>query len=292
MKKEPKSFGTHDGSFHADEVTATALLLLTGQIDRDKIFRTRDPKKLDICEFVADVGGIYDPKQKRFDHHQSDYTGTMSSAGMVLKYLKEQKILTTVEAKMFQDTLVSGVDAHDNGIETAQPGTQTYSSVISNFMPINHSATKAELDEAFNKALDLSLGHLSRMKERLAYILSTKEAVKKAMRKGKDVLLFDKPMPWMDAFFELDGEDHPAQFVIMPSGEHWKLRGIPPNMSNKMRVRKPLPKAWAGLLGEDLKKASGIEGAIFCHKGQFISVWETKEDAQKALELILKRRKK
>ena len=37
-----RSFGTHNGSFHADEVTACALLLLMGFIDRDKIFRTRE----------------------------------------------------------------------------------------------------------------------------------------------------------------------------------------------------------------------------------------------------------
>ncbi|MDF2550599.1 MAG: hypothetical protein K0S07_1666, partial [Chlamydiales bacterium] len=31
--KQPRSFGTHDGSFHADEVTACALLLLVDLID-------------------------------------------------------------------------------------------------------------------------------------------------------------------------------------------------------------------------------------------------------------------
>nr|NGX27459.1 hypothetical protein [Chlamydiota bacterium] len=37
-----RSLGTHDGSFHADEVSACALLLVFDLIDRDKIFRTRD----------------------------------------------------------------------------------------------------------------------------------------------------------------------------------------------------------------------------------------------------------
>ena len=35
--------------------------------------------------------------------------------------------------------------------------------------------------------------------------------------------------------------------------------------------------------------AKAIPGAIFCHKGRFISVWETKDDVQKALNLILKK---
>lgn len=292
MTIEPRSFGTHDGSFHADELTAAALLLLTDQIDRNKIYRTRDPEKLAQCEFVADVGGIYEPAIKRFDHHQSDYKGALSSAGMILAYLKEKGNLTELEYTIFLNALIQGVDAHDNGIETAQPGTATYSAIISNFMPINHEATPAELNQAFNEALDFALSHLKRMRERMAYILSCKEEVKNAMQKGKEVLLFNKPMPWMDAFFEMGGENHPAEFIIMPSGSHWKLRGIPPNLANKMKVRRALPKEWAGLLDEDLKKATGIPGAIFCHKGQFISVWETKTDAEKALETILKRRKR
>ena len=78
--------------------------------------------------------------------------------------------------------------------------------------------------------------------------------------------------------------------MIMPTGKHWKLRGIPPSYEKRMEVRFPLPEKWAGLEGAPLKKVSGIPGAIFCHKGQFISIWETKEDAMQALEITLKGR--
>ena len=70
MSKIPHSVGTHDGTFHADEVSACALLILYHQIEPEKIYRTRDPELLKKCEFVCDVGGIYDPSQKLFDHHQ------------------------------------------------------------------------------------------------------------------------------------------------------------------------------------------------------------------------------
>src|ERR1700730_16025189 len=88
MIKIKRSVGTHDGSFHADEVTACALLVFFDLVDREKIFRTRDMEKLDACEFVCDVGGVYNTILKRFDHHQSDYQGELSSAGMVWLYLK------------------------------------------------------------------------------------------------------------------------------------------------------------------------------------------------------------
>ena len=35
-------FGTHDGSFHADEVTALALLIVFIKLDPSKTIRTRD----------------------------------------------------------------------------------------------------------------------------------------------------------------------------------------------------------------------------------------------------------
>jgi uncharacterized UPF0160 family protein len=74
----------------------------------------------------------------------------------------------------------------------------------------------------------------------------------------------------------------------MPSGKCWKLRGIPPNVDDKMKVRQLLPKEWAGLLEQELREISRIEGALFCHKGRFISVWQSKEDALEALQIVLR----
>jgi len=129
------------------------------------------------------------------------------------------------------------------------------------------------------------------MWQRYLYTHSCESVVAEAMQNGKTYLIFEKSIPWLDIFFEMDGVKHPANFVIMPSGHHWKLRGIPPTLEQKMKVRHPLPKEWAGLIGDDLKKISGIDGAVFCHKGRFISVWETKEDALKALEQIIAKEK-
>ncbi len=283
----PRSFGTHDGTFHADEVTACGLLLLFDLIDWNKIHRTRDPQVLATCEYVCDVGGIYDPSKKLFDHHQVDYQGPMSSAGMILEYLKSIGKITGKDYNVFNKALIMGVDAHDNGMDPQIPGVATYSNVVSNFTPIKHEVTSEEQDKAFYQALEFVYGHLHRFWERYQYIKSCREAVSVAMEPQKKFMLFEHTIPWMDSFFELGGVKHPAEFVVMPSGTHWKLRGVPPSMDDKMKVRKPLPSEWAGLLEEDLKKITGIPGAIFCHKGRFISVWETKEDALKALELVL-----
>jgi len=280
MKSEshqiPRTFGTHSGSFHADEVTACALLLLFDLIDKDKIFRTRDSELLCKCEFVCDVGGAYDPGKKLFDHHQIEYQGPFSSAGMILKYLKDQNFLKENFYHYANRALVHGIDLHDNGEEPQIYGYCSFSDVIANFNSIQHGVTPKIQDHCFMEALEFALGHLKRLFERFDYFESCRDIVAKAMEGDSLLLCFDQHISWLELFFELGGDSHPAQFLIMPSGDHWKLRAVPPSYTDRMSVRTPLPKTWAGLHNDDLKQASGIEGAIFCHKGRFISVWETR----------------
>lgn len=284
-----RSLGTHDGTFHADEVTASALLFVFNRIDRDKIVRTRDLTLLDECEYVCDVGGIYDPSRNRFDHHQVDYQGELSSAGMVLLDLKEKKSIDEKLYDFLNRALIWGVDAHDNGRVVIEPGTCTFSQVITNFVPPIYDAPAEIVQEAFFQAFDFTVGHLQRLIARYHYVEECRDSVAKAMKLGNQSLIFDRAMPWMDVFFDMGGERHAALFIVMPSGSHWKVRGIPPNSKDRMKVRLLLPEAWAGLMDDELRSVSGIKGAIFCHKGRFISVWETKEAALQALRQALKR---
>ncbi|NGX39287.1 MAG: hypothetical protein KR126chlam1_00611 [Chlamydiae bacterium] len=283
-----RSFGTHDGTFHADEVCACALLLIFDQIDRDKIIRSRESVLLQDCEYVCDVEGEYSSENKRFDHHQLEYKGDLASAGMIWLYLRSQGVVDQALYDYANRRIIMGIDAHDNGKEIMEEGVCTFSHVIAGFVPPAYDTLPSEQDTAFFEALDFVAGHFRRLFQRYRYIYSCKDQVAAAMEKGDKALFFDEAMPWSESFFSLGGETHPAEFVVMPTGEHWKLRGIPPSPKDKMGVRKPLPKQWAGLRDEALREITGIEGAIFCHKGLFISIWETKEDALKALELALK----
>lgn len=284
-----KSAGVHDGAFHADEVTACALLVLYGLVEPNLVRRTRDPEILRRCEYVCDVGGHFDPQKHLFDHHQVEYKGKMSSAGMVLKFLLDTGVIEKGFYDYLNRTLILGVDADDNGLLKMPVGVATFSDVLANFLPIEYETSFEEYNLAFREALDFVVEYLLRIKKRYIYRMSSQEKVKKSMKEGKEYLIFDESLPWLESFFELGGEKHPALFLIMPTGKHWKLRAIPPNYEDRMNVRRPLPKEWGGLHEEDLKKVSGIPGAIFCHKGLFFSTWETKEDALKALDFVLKR---
>lgn len=289
--KVARSVGVHDGTFHADEVTACALLSLFNLIDEHLIVRTRNLEELARCEYVCDVGGIYDPGQKLFDHHQSEYDGPLSSAGMIWQYLHEQGFVSAHEYHHFNQALIKGVDDHDNGRMPTFEGLCTFSHVISNFVPLEHDAPQEVQKKAFLEAFHFVRSYLKRARQRYQHVMSCREKVRAAMAGEGRYMIFEEGLPWLECFFDLGGEEHPAQFLIMPSGDHWKLRGIPPSYEERMKVRVPLPEEWAGLLEKELKEVSGIPGAIFCHKGRFISVWETREDALKALDYVLSKEK-
>lgn len=127
--------GTHNGHFHADEALAVHMLRMLPSYRDSALVRTRDPKTLETCHTVVDVGGEYDAERNRYDHHQRGFTTTfpgkntkLSSAGLVYMHfgrqLIAQKLKTEDEAAPDVDLLynkiyenfIEAVDAHDNGI--------------------------------------------------------------------------------------------------------------------------------------------------------------------------------
>lgn len=284
----PRSVGTHDGSFHADEVTACALLIMFDLVDENKIVRTRDPQKLAQCEYVCDVGGRYSKEHKRFDHHQVSYTGSWSSAGMVLDYLHGLGFLSHDEYEYLNNTLVHGVDEQDNGRFFSKEGFCSFSDIIKIYNPLEEGGNT---DKEFFFALRFAIDLLTRLREKFCYDRVCRDIVKQVMEKESVCLRFDRPLAWQENFFSLGGESHPAAFVSFPCSDQWILRGIPPTLDRRMEVRIPFPEEWAGLLGDQLVQATGIPGAIFCHKGLFLSVWDSQESCEEALNLVLKQQR-
>lgn len=118
-----KSIATHNGLFHAGEVTACALLINFASASR-AIERTRDVGIIEAADIVVDVGGLYYPPSMRFDHHDTEYHGTIiddilhvqSCAGMVLSHL-EPKMAPGL-AQYLRDQFIIGVDAtHAFGLD-------------------------------------------------------------------------------------------------------------------------------------------------------------------------------
>ena len=119
--KNLKKIGTHNGAFHVDEILACAMLKKLPEYADAEIIRTRDPKILDECDIVVDVGGVFDPKTHRYDHHQKSFTHSMStlipespfvtklsSAGLVYVHFGKKLIAQIIE-KPESDPLVETI---------------------------------------------------------------------------------------------------------------------------------------------------------------------------------------
>ena len=70
MSARKTKIGTHNGTFHCDEVFACYMLKTLPEYKEAEIVRSRDPQVLRECDIVVDVGGEYDPSTHRYDHHQ------------------------------------------------------------------------------------------------------------------------------------------------------------------------------------------------------------------------------
>lgn len=125
---------THSGHFHADEVTACAILDLINRWS-GRLIRTRDPAiiaEMDRQAYVVDVGQIDNQTLLRFDHHQPSFDKyfnsaarelgvKMSSCGLIyLAYGAELLTKFGIDPydymDEFYDKHILEIDANDNGI--------------------------------------------------------------------------------------------------------------------------------------------------------------------------------
>ncbi len=277
------TIGTHSGHFHADDVLAVALLREFVDADAE-VVRTRDAERLAACDAVVDVGGIFDPTTRRFDHHQVDYEGPLSSAGMVLDWLAAEDHIYAHLADRMRGAFVDYVDAVDNGRTTPTAGLPCFTQIIGAF--VQDLGNGGDMDDRFLEAVAFAQRYVRGMRAGYEEIQRVKSTVRKAMKRAAKAkvrtLILPGYMPWKSAYFESGGRTHPTDFVVFPAEGAWRIMAIPPepgSFDNKV----PLPAEWAGLTDADLEKVTGIPGARFCHKNRFIAVFATREGVVQAL---------
>ncbi len=279
----PLRVATHDGPFHADDVTAHALIRAFLEPDAELV-RTRDRAVLATADVVFDVGGEYDASRGRFDHHQASYEGPLSSAGMVLGWLEARERIRPELAARLRETLVDYVDAVDNGREKPVRGRPCISTIVG--MLGDQAGTAEAFDALFVRASDLVLDVIRGIEAGLAKEKRSRRAVWDAMDEavasGRAVLLLDGHVAWKKPYFAREGSEHPTHFVLFPDVRDVRVVAIPPSLDSFAQKR-PLPAAWAGLEGDALSAVTGVPGSIFCHKNRFIAAFATREAAERAL---------
>jgi len=284
---------THSGIFHADDVFAVATLLI--KFPDAEIIRSRDKEVIGSADIVVDVGLVYDPKTMRFDHHQTEGAGVRSngipyaSFGLVWKQFGEELAGGTDEARLIEEKLVMSVDAPDNGISV-------YEQVFEDIRPytvvdflysyiINGNSGDDYLYTTFIKMVNVARELLEReilkAKERVMGMKKVREILQEM--KDYRVVVLDRDLPWEPILVPIPE----ALFVVYPRREgNWGVKGVPATIKGFER-KKLLPKTWAGKEGDDLRKITGVEDAVFCHKHRYLAGAETKEGAVKLAKIAL-----
>ncbi|MCC6781439.1 MAG: MYG1 family protein [Planctomycetes bacterium] len=275
--------GTHSGGFHADDVLALALIREFH--DREaSVVRTRDLGVLARCDLVFDVGGEFDPARGRFDHHQAEYRGDRSSAGMVLDWLTGRGDVDAQLSMHLREHLVDHVDAIDTGRKTPTHGVPCFTSIVGAFN--DDPDESRDLDTRYRDAVAFAMRHLRGLRAGFARSQRARLAVRRAMddavAAGRRTLFFDEYLPWKGAYFEFGGIDHPSEFALMPVEGAWRVLAIPPEPGS-FGQKLPLPASWAGLVDEALEAVTGVPGARFCHKNRFVAVFATRDGALAAM---------
>jgi uncharacterized UPF0160 family protein len=287
---------THDGSFHADEVFATAALgLIGGPIE---VLRTRDRDVLAGADVRVDVGFRYDPSSGDFDHHQREFDAVRengiryASFGLIWREYGvrvcggDQDVADAVDA-----SLVQGVDANDTGqqlTETLVEGVHplTVNGVVGGFNARWDETLAPEQERLrFDEAVDLARGILAREVLSAASGRRSARIVQEAIAAATDPRLIELPVnaPWKQILVPAAPD---ALYITYPKRQGYGLEAVPRELGS-FENRRDLPAAWGGLEGADLVAATGVADALFCHVKRFLVVASSHEGIEELARLAL-----
>jgi len=316
-QRQEKLIGTHSGTFHADEALAVHLVRTLPDFKGAALVRTRDPAKLDECDIVVDVGGVYDDAAKRYDHHQRGFEETfdaqhktkLSSAGLIYKHYGKQIIGQAIQSddeekleilyQKLYDNFVEALDGIDNGIqqyESDKPARYSsrtdLSSRVAQLNPgWNQPSSNDILDQKFEVASSLAGGEFFAALDRAANswypaktLVLTGFNARKQYDPSGQLIVFEEFAPWKEHLFNIEAEqkvpenEKPLYIVYADEAGKWRIQAVPLT-PDSFQSRKALPEAWRGIRDQALSDLTGIPGGIFVHAAGFIGGNETKEGA-------------
>ena len=149
-----------------------------------------------------------------------------------------------------------------------------------------------DVDGAFLKAVKFAQEILSRKIKRTVATLKAKSRISELIELCSGGVLVMPEFIGGNWIVNVLSDSNPkaADFYygVFPGlNKEWVVQAIPPALNRMRDKKKPFPKAWCGLSGQELVKVTGIETAIFCHRNGFIASAETREDAIRMANLAI-----
>jgi len=298
--KKNKICVTHNGTFHTDDLFATATLsiLNNGNI---KIIRTRDPKMFNKGDYVYDVGGENNFDMDKFDHHQKGGGGERengipyASFGLVWKKYGELICGDKEVSDLIDLNIVQPIDAKDSGFDIFTPKIKNVSPYSVEQIFLSAIPTWKENNKNIDKIFEKQLKKIIKLLKREIEIAKTDvegrniiiEAYKKA--ENKKIVITNIDFPRYLFQNTLSQFPEPVYFVYPSSHSHsWKVEAIRKS-SETMESRKLFPEEWRGSMevSGKLREITGVSDAQFCHQNGFFLTAGSREGAIKLAEKAL-----
>lgn len=290
----PLRIVTHSGTFHADELLATAALEIFFKGVPYEVIRSRDEEVIKSGDYVLDVGFVYDPATHRYDHHQKGGAGARangvpySSFGLVWQNFGKEICGSAEVAEAIDRRLVQPIDMADNGMEVHIPTSAVHPYILHNIVMAFRPTWKegGSCDAQFKEMVTFMKRLLEReitMERDNQEGASLVEQFYQAAP-DKRLIVLDSQYPWHNVLAR-----HPEPlYVVKPKhySTKWEIECVRTDTLS-FANRKSLPEAWAGLNDGQFIAATGIADAVFCHNQRYVAVTETKEGALKLAELAL-----
>jgi uncharacterized UPF0160 family protein len=273
---------THDGSNHADDAYAGAML--QKEFADVRFIRTRNSEILKEAAIVFDVGGEYAPERNRFDHHQRGGAGErengapFASAGLVWqKYgcsiVSESAARNGVEpqllARVVDQKLIERIDAHDCGVRTFD-----HSEILQNLND-DPEQRQHEEDWAFRQMVGVAAVTLRSTIEKESKAIRAEQIVRRCYQ-GGPILELSEALPWHEVVIS---EFSDVRLVIVPKSGQYTVNTVPTALG-AFTHRLLLPMSWAGLRDGEIAEATNVKDAVFCHNGRFIAATRSLEGAR------------
>lgn len=300
---------THGGQMHADDVFATAILILLNEVRNNSepllVYRAKDEKELEGIGFDTDKDPIiYDIGLGQFDHHQKGGNGRRpngipyASAGLLWRRFGKEicNHFGFNMTEMVDKSLIEGIDARDNGVNiesTCEPG-QSEESInqytVSDIVMARNSVYAPNI--AFMSSVGFAVSILYTEIIRLSEIWSdeNKNIIVEAanLMTNGNILILPKFIQWKYWLNKLSMDNslyRDIMIVIYPSkrgGYQWMLV---PNTPTSFNTKISAPVGICGLPREELRKL--FPDAIFIHPNGFTGSNDTLEGAVEVAKYII-----
>jgi uncharacterized UPF0160 family protein len=259
-----KIIATHNKVFHADEVSAVALLKIF--VDDDIVVKRVAHNTTDFSAYdmVLDISKKFDGV-KFFDHHQNK--GGKSSAGLIWEYIGLEKHYPKISK------LVKQIDANDVGEIKAMPF--EYSNLIRCFNSDDIYNSTLQ-DSAFDKAVDFAITVFSSLKKAQDELLKAKEIVASSylFNGNPHIIYLDKFTPHWSSY--INGSLTPKIKAVVWKDEHEK------NFKIKIAPKQ------LGSFHLNAKKLPQDNSMEFVHSAGFFAVAKDEETMKRYLQKNLK----